>query len=189
MVLFCYHQVLQSSSTAYLRWYILLVHHLVEKCHSWMDVLTDHSWDLCEQLCVPQLRFCIFDLQGRRTGVCSAPEQILVTEVPSINLFSFAYSCLWLRESQLLIATAFCVVALFLKLHDLAKKQTNKQTKGCPQVFCWTAKFYIRRGTKLQRTATAQILERTLRGDFYHFVIILHNPISVEGFPHLLKTW
>lgn len=146
MVLFCYHQVLQSSSTAYLRWYILLVHHLVEKCHSWMDVLTDRSWDLCEQLCVPQLRFCIFDLQGGRIGVCSAPEQILVTEVPSINLFSFAYSCLWLRESQLLIATAFCVVALFLKLHDLAK-QTNKQTnKGLSSSILLNSKVLSKKG-------------------------------------------
>lgn len=144
-------------------------------------------------LCVQQLRFLFltFTHQVEELGFVAFPSRLRLLNCPALTCSGLLTPAteMWLRKSQLLIATAFCMSALFLKLHHLAKKQTNKQKKGCPQVFCSTAKFYLRRGKKLRRTATAEIPGGTLRADFCCFVVVLHNPIPARGFPHLLKTW
>lgn len=58
----------------------------------------------------------IFDLHlpGGRIGVCSAPEQTLVTELPSTNLFSFTHSCHWnVTEEE---SAAYCYCLLYVSL-------------------------------------------------------------------------
>lgn len=123
----------KAVAQLYHRWYILLAHHLVQKCHSWMDVVDRpqlRPQQLNRALCVQQLRLCISDLPspGRRIGAYFVPQQTLVTELPSMNLFSFTHCCHW-NVTELLIATAFYTSDLFLKLHDLAKKEKNKKTQ------------------------------------------------------------